>query len=147
VSETDNGGGDKMTFVWPLAGDVAVGYAVDTLLYDKTMGDWRAHPALDITGAIGTKVMAVADGVVKDVYNDDPLGTTVVIEHTGGLESVYANLAGTPTVKVGDKVTMGAVIGAIGDTAIGETNEVTHLHFAMTLNGAPADPGDYLPKR
>ena len=150
VSSTDAENGDDggaLSFVWPVIGDIEVGYAVDALVYDKTMGDWRVHPAIDITGAIGTKVMAVADGVVKNIYNDDLLGTTVVIEHKGGLTSSYSNLAGTPTVKIGDKVTMGAVIGAIGDTALGETNEVTHLHLAMSLNGSPVDPGDYLPKR
>ncbi|MGE4485682.1 MAG: peptidoglycan DD-metalloendopeptidase family protein [Oscillospiraceae bacterium] len=51
-----------------------------------------------------------------------------------------------PTVKIGDTVRMGTVIGAVGDTAVGETGEVAHLHFAVTLDGASVDPAEYLPQ-
>jgi murein DD-endopeptidase MepM/ murein hydrolase activator NlpD len=137
---------EDIIFVWPLVGDVEVMYSVDELIYNKTMADWRTHPGIDIAGQMGSKVMAVADGKVLDVSNDDLLGTTVTIEHGSGLKSIYANLAATPVVKAGDQVAMGAVIGSVGDTAIGETNEVAHLHFAMTLNDEPVDPAEYLPK-
>ena len=40
---------------------------------------------------------------------------------------------------------MGQVIGSVGGTALGETNQVSHLHFAMTLDGISADPLAYLP--
>lgn len=138
---------EELIFVWPLVGDVEVMYSVDELIYNKTMGDWRTHDGIDIAGQMGSKVMAVADGTVLAVGTDDLLGTTVTIDHGSGLKSIYANLAGTPVVKEGDKVAMGAVIGSVGDTAIGETNEVAHLHFAMTLNDEPADPAEYLPER
>lgn len=137
---------EQLTFVWPIVGDVGVMYSVEELIYNKTMADWRTHDGIDINGAIGTKVMAVADGTVTDVYNDDLIGTTVVIDHGDGLKSIYANLAQTPVVKQGDKVAMGAVIGAVGDTALGETCEVAHLHFAMTKSDDPVDPFNYLPK-
>lgn len=134
-------------FVWPLMGDIKTGYAVDELVYSKTMADWRTHDGIDIAGGLGAKVMAVADGTVADVRTDDLLGTMVVIDHGNGLQSIYANLTAAPVVKTGDKVAMGAVIGGVGDTAISESNEVTHLHFAMTKDGAPVNPIDYLPKR
>ncbi|MDR0862263.1 MAG: M23 family metallopeptidase [Oscillospiraceae bacterium] len=137
----------ELEFLWPVLGDVGMGYAVDELVYSKTMGDWRTHPAIDISGALGMKVTACADGVVESIATDDMLGTTVVIDHGFGLKSVYANLAGTPNVETGNKVALGAVVGSIGDTALGETGDVTHLHFAMTLNGEPCSPLDYLPKR
>ncbi len=134
-------------FVWPLMGEIKTGYAVDELVYSKTMADWRTHDGIDIAGDLGAKVMAAADGTVADVRTDDLLGTVVVIDHGNGLQSIYANLTAAPVVKTGDKVAMGAVIGAVGDTAIGEANEVTHLHFAMTKDGQPVNPIDYLPKR
>lgn len=134
-------------FVWPLSGTIEVAYSMDDLVYDKTMADWRTHNGIDIEAQIGTKVMAVLDGTVKSVYTDDMYGTTVVISHGGGLESVYSNLAGMPTVKEGDTVTSGMVIGSVGNTAAAETNEVSHLHFAMMLDGVSVDPTDYLPSR
>ena len=89
--------------------------------------------------------MAAAKGTVAEVYEDDLLGTTVVIDHGEGLKSTYSNLAATPTVAAGDSVNMGDVIGSVGNTAIGETGEVIHLHFAMTKDGVSVDPAEYLP--
>ena len=132
-------------YIWPLSGGVQVSYSMNELIYDKTMADWRTHDGIDIEAQLGTKVMAVMDGTVKEVYTDDMYGTTVVISHAYGLESIYSNLAGVPTVAVGDSISCGEVIGAVGDTAEAETNEVSHLHFAMRLNGESVDPSDYLP--
>ena len=137
----------QLTYVWPIVGDISVVYSVDELIYNQTMADWRTHNGIDIAGLIGAKVMAAADGTVADVVSDALLGTTVVIDHGNGLKSTYANLAKTPVVKKGDLVAVGAVIGAIGDTALGETNEASHLHFAMTKDNLPVDPVKYLPKR
>lgn len=137
----------ELSFVWPIAGDIAAVYSVDELIYNKTMSDWRTHDGIDIKGLLGTKVVSVADGTVTDLIDDDLLGTTVIIDHGNGLKSIYANLAKTPVVKKDDKVAMGAVIGAVGDTALGETCEVSHLHFAMTKDDAPVDPCKYLPKK
>ncbi|MDR2357295.1 MAG: peptidoglycan DD-metalloendopeptidase family protein [Oscillospiraceae bacterium] len=132
-------------FVWPLMGDTIFPYSVDELVYNKTMGDWRVHDGIDIAGGMGAKVVSAADGEVADIFDDDLLGTTVVINHGDGITSRYSNLAATPAVKTGDKITMGAVIGSLGDTALGESGEPTHLHFAMTKDGHTVDPADYLP--
>lgn len=151
ASEDDGASEEAMAkpldFVWPIIGDIAVVYSVDELVYNKTMSDWRTHDGIDIAGTLGTKIMAAADGTVVELREDDLLGTTVVIDHGNGLKSIYSNLAKTPVVKTGDNVAMGSVLGAIGDTALGETNDVSHLHFAMTLNDLPVDPSKYLPAK
>lgn len=134
------------TFLRPVNGAISFDYSVDALVYNKTMADWRTHNGVDFEAELGTKVTAAADGVVKAVGEDDLLGTMVVIEHAGGLCSIYANLASVPTVSVGDSVSAGDVIGSVGDTAIGESSEVTHLHFAMTRDGENVNPTDYLPQ-
>jgi murein DD-endopeptidase MepM/ murein hydrolase activator NlpD len=134
-----------LTFARPLAGDISQEYAVETLVYNRTMGDWRTHAGIDIAGALGAKVQAACDGTVTEIRSDDLLGTVIVIDHGFGLSSAYANMASAPPVAVGDKVSLGAVIGSIGDTALGETGEVTHLHFAMTQDGKSIDPLKYLP--
>ena len=131
-------------FAWPVFGEVEVGYFADELVYNKTMMDWRTHSAIDISADLGAKVIACANGTVTDIYEDVMLGTVVVIDHGDGLQSIYANLAATPTVSVGDSVTAASVIGAVGDTAIGETGQPYHLHFAMTKDGESVDPVEYL---
>ena len=133
--------------VWPLDGKVDTPYSMTSLIYNKKMGDWRTNSTVELAAAYGTQVMACGSGVVEKVYTDDLGGTTVVIEHAGGLKSVYANLEPVPTVVQGDSVMTGEVIGAVGTTAVGETKDDPHLSFAMTLDGQSVDPGDYLPDR
>lgn len=132
-------------FVWPVSGEVENDYSMTALQYNRTMQDWRTHDGLDIAAELGAQVKATTGGTVAAVYDDALYGTTVVIEHGAGLVSSYANLAVTPTVKVGDGVVAGQVIGSVGDTALCETGEVTHLHFAMALEGESVDPNEYLP--
>jgi murein DD-endopeptidase MepM/ murein hydrolase activator NlpD len=134
-------------FLWPVEGAVEVPYAVTSLIYNRTMADWRTHDGVDIQAELGTHVMAAASGTVENMYYDDMYGMTVIISHGGGLKSVYSNLAETPTVGQGDSVVGGEVIGAVGATALCETGEVYHLHFAMTKDGVSVDPTEYLPLR
>ncbi len=134
-----------MKFEWPVFGEVEVGYFHDELVYNKTMMDWRTHSAIDIGAELGAKVLACADGTVTEVYEDALFGTVVVIDHGNGLESIYANLAAEPVVSVGDAVSAASVIGSVGDTAIGETGQPYHLHFAMKQDGESVDPTEYLP--
>ena len=133
------------SYIWPVQGDIQTPYSIQTLLYDSTMADWRTHDGIDISSTLGTPVMATAAGTVVSVTNNDLLGTMVEIDHGNGTHSVYANLAADPTVVPGDVVTMGQVIGSVGGTALGETNQVSHLHFAMKRDGLSADPTLYLP--
>lgn len=132
-------------FIRPVVGQIENGYSMDSLQYNRTMQDWRTHDGLDISAELGAQVKAVADGTVEKVYNDDAMGTTVVLVHSGGLRSVYSNLAESPTVKEGESVACGSVIGSVGTTALCETGEVHHLHLAMSLNGESVDPAKYLP--
>ena len=134
-------------FGWPIKGDICSGYSVDALQYDRTMQDWRTHNAIDIEADLGEKVLAAGDGIVERVYTDQMYGVTVVLYHGAGLRSIYCNLAGTPTVQAGDTVSLGQVIGAVGDTADAENGDVNHLHFAMTLDEVRVDPLSFLPER
>ena len=75
---------------------------------------------------------------------DDPLmGTTVVLEHDNGYQTTYANLQTKPNVEVGDPVSAGQIIGAVGTTAAAESGQ-PHLHFAVTKDGKAVDPNEYL---
>lgn len=136
-----------LVFTWPVNGTIIADYSVETLAYSETMGDWRTHDGLDLAVTLGTKVIATAAGTVSAVYQDDFMGTVVEIDHGNGLLSRYANLAEVPTVKVGDAVQTGTVIGSVGTTAAVESGRPPHLHFAMYQDGSPVDPRDRLPAR
>lgn len=149
--EEGNGGTamspEDVTFIWPVSGAVLTVHSPAALIYDRTMGDWRTHAGIDIASSLGTKVLSCANGTVTGVTEDERYGTTVVIDHGAGVVSTYSNLAGTPTVSVGDAVTMGSVIGSVGSTALYETGVDPHLHFTLAVNGESMDPLEYLPKK
>ena len=132
-------------YIWPVAGTVETPYSVDELRYNTTMRDWRTHDGIDIAAELGSHVKAAADGRVAEIRDDALYGTTVILSHSDGLVSVYSNLAAQPTVSEGDRVSVGQVIGSVGDTALCEAGEVCHLHFSMALDGVSVDPGEYLP--
>lgn len=132
-------------YTWPVRGTVSRDYSLEVFAYDTTMGDWRTHSGIDIEAALGTEVMAVTAGTVSDIRQDPLMGTTVVIGHGDDLESVYSNLAAQPAVSVGDQVTPGIVIGAVGNTAISESAMASHLHFEMRKAGVLIDPVQFLP--
>ena len=136
-----------LVFTWPVKGTVIAGFSVEALAYSETMGDWRTHNGLDIAASLGAQVLTAANGTVSAIYEDDLMGTVVEIDHGQGLVSQYANLAATPTVAVGDEVTTGAVIGAVGQTAASESGRASHLHYALLKEGYPVDPADYLPEQ
>ena len=131
-------------YVWPIEGNVDRDFSLEVFAYDATMGDWRTHDGLDIAAELGTPVAACAKGTVTDVSTDDMMGVTVTIDHGAGMESVYANLADAVDVQVGTEVEAGTVIGTVGTSAISESADASHLHFAMREYGVFIDPLNYL---
>ncbi len=128
----------------PVSGETVAGYAVECLSYNQTTRDWRTHNGVDIGAEAGTQVVAAADGVVYTTYVDDLMGTTVVIRHEDGYVSCYASLAEELSVSAGDKVTMGQVIGTVGETALIENAIGPHVHFSVTCNDEKMDPAEFL---
>ena len=134
-------------FAWPVKGELIRDFSLAVLALDPTMGDWRTHNGLDIGASLGTKVLAIAAGTVAEIYEDGLMGTTVVVDHGEGLTSTYCNLASQATVEPGDNVETGTVLGAVGDSTIGESGLTAHLHLEVSKNGQAVDPMDYLPER
>lgn len=134
------------TVSWPLEGDAVSAYAMEALAYNETTRDWRVHDGIDLAGEAGAQVRAAADGTVYTVYEDDAMGVTVVLRHTGGYATTYSSLSQDVRVKAGDTVTRGQVLGAIGETALVENAEGPHVHFSVSCSGSSVDPLEFLPK-
>lgn len=130
--------------VSPLNGEVVTAFAVDELVYNETLGDWRTHDGIDISAVQGTTVLSASSGTVSSVTDDPMMGTTVVISHDGGYQTTYSNLQARPNVEAGEKVSAGQIIGAVGRTAAAESAQGPHLHFSVTKDGVPVDPNEYL---
>ena len=132
-------------YVWPVAGQVERAHSSDTLSYDQTLRDWRTHEGIDIIAELGAPVVAAHSGSVESIVQDSLYSTVVTVSHGDGTRTIYANLAENPPVNVGDWIDCGTTIGSVGSTALCEISQTSHLHFAITVNGAAADPMDYLP--
>ena len=130
--------------VSPLQGEVLAAFSMDTLAYSETFADWRTHDGIDIAAKPGTTVLSASSGQVLSVADDAMMGTTVVIGHSGGYETTYANLQARPNVSEGDEVSAGQIIGAVGTTAVAESAQSPHLHFSVTKDGVAVDPAEFL---
>jgi len=128
----------------PLVGQTVAEYAMDCLVYNETTRDWRVHNGVDIAAEAGTAVCAAADGTVYSVYEDETMGTTVIIRHQDGYTTRYSSLDKEVTVTPGDTVKLGQTIGYVGQTALLESALGTHVHFSVTCNGESMDPMAFL---
>ena len=128
------------SFSAPVEGEVQKEYAVDKLVYSETLKEWVTHTGIDIKAEKTTVVKAAEEGTVTAIKNDPRYGITVIIEHSGGYETRYANLLTAEFVTVGEKVTKGQTIGTVGDTGAFEILDEPHLHFELLKDGEYQDP-------
>ncbi|MDA3793340.1 MAG: M23 family metallopeptidase [Elusimicrobia bacterium] len=101
---------------------------------------WQ-HRGVDIAGGRQAVVKSAAPGIVILAREDFNLhGKTVIINHGGGIMTLYIHLDSVK-VKKGDKVSEGNIIGYIGDTGVAVG---PHLHWGVYLHGTPVNPEDWL---
>ena len=127
----------------PLSGQTVADYAMDCLCYNPTTRDWRTHNGMDFAAEAGTEVLAAADGTVYTIYNDETMGTTVVIRHEDGYVTTYSSLAEDVLITVGQEVEVGQPIGYVGTSALVETVLGDHVHFSVSCGGQSVDPEDF----
>ena len=109
-----------------------------------TQNVWHPHEGIDYAAAKGSNVKCAFEGTVKEVTSGDNYnGKTVTIEHQDGFTTVYKYVDNV-TVKVGDKVAKGAVIGKVFDSAEEEYAEGPHVHLELFKDGQRINPLEYL---
>ncbi len=126
---------DEFQFDWPL--DQA------RLSRGFQIGGKKSHWGLDLANKKNTEILAAEKG--KVIYTGKGFhgyGNLIVIEHGSEWATLYAHL-NTITVKEGDEVKRGEVIGMMGNTG---RSSGTHLHFEMRHNRQPVNPMAYLPE-
>lgn len=132
------------TFIMPVNGDIIKGFAKENLVYSETLQEWIVHQAIDIKAQARDVVKAAAEGTVKAIKNDPRYGLTVIVEHSAGFQTVYSNLLTAEYVVEGEKVKQGQTLGTVGNSAVFEISDDTHLHFEMLKNSEYADPSLYI---
>ncbi len=98
------------------------------------------HGAIDIAVPTGQNIYSVLDGVVILSNYSYGYGNYVVVDHGGGITTLYAH-ASERYVYAGDSVSKGQAIAAAGSTGI---STGPHLHFEVRVNGTRIDPLEYV---
>jgi murein DD-endopeptidase MepM/ murein hydrolase activator NlpD len=135
------------TMTWPYPGDYRI-YSAYGMRYHPVYKVNKMHWGVDLGGSYGNPIVAAADGTVLKV--DTPVsgqntggknyGNYVVIDHGGGVSTLYAHCK-TVSVSVGDSVVAGQTIAACGSTG---TSTGPHVHFEVRVNGSKVNPADYI---
>ncbi len=135
ISEDYIGG----VFVWPVPGRTSLTSLYGMRVHPIT-GAYKLHTGIDISAPLGTNFVAAANGVVsKATYNNTAYGNMVIIDHGGGVQTLYAH-GNSILVQVGDEVKAGTPILEVGSTGY---STGPHAHFEIRINGQTVNPLDY----
>jgi septal ring factor EnvC (AmiA/AmiB activator) len=125
---------------WPATGEVEAGFGTIVHPRFKTR---LPHPGLDIGAAEGETIRTVFDGTVVFASWMRGYGLTAIVDHGGGLLSVYAHAAAL-LIEPGDQLLGGQTLGMVGETG---SLRGPYLYFELRENGRPVDPARWLRKR
>ena len=99
-----------------------------------------AHTGLDIAAPYDTKIKAAAPGKVVFAGYKGAYGKMIAIDHGNGVMTYYGHCSSL-IASVGQKVSQGTVIAAVGSTGNSTGN---HLHLEIRVNGVAYNPQNYL---
>ena len=126
-------------FRWPCPSSTRVTSDYGTRVSPMS-GASSNHKGIDIGASAGADIIAAADGTVTAASYSSAAGNYVMIDHGGGLYTVYMH-ASSLLVSPGQTVSAGDVIAKVGSTGI---STGSHLHFGVSLNGSYVSPWSYL---
>ena len=131
------------TLKWPVAGDVIIKYNTENSVYFKTLKEYKTNPAIVISAAVGTDVIAAASGVVESVTTNEETGVTLVINIGNDYVTTYGQLENV-TLKKGSTIVAGAKVGTVAKQTNYYLVEGSNVYFKLTKAGAPVDPTIYM---
>ena len=126
------------SFLWPVASYVYVSSLFGLRVHPIT-GKTKSHTGIDIASNQGTAVYASDGGSVTLAGWNGGYGNCIMIDHGNGYVTLYGHLSSI-SVSVGQTVSQGATIGAVGSTG---NSTGPHLHFEVLKNGTRIDPEQF----
>jgi hypothetical protein len=123
-----------LPFIMPVKGVISTGFGASRV-YDDGEAEWR-HKGIDIAAKLGTPVAAANKGIVVISMEGTAYGNMIIIDHGGGLFTLYFHLS-KRIAKKGDRVAKGDIIGEVGSTGL---STGPHLHFQTDLFRIPVNP-------
>ncbi|MBQ5327717.1 MAG: peptidoglycan DD-metalloendopeptidase family protein [Oscillospiraceae bacterium] len=135
--------GDTLTYIAVEDLELQIVPPVENGYVAAEFGNYKGHNGMDIAseGGTGTEILAAAEGqVVKVKWDKTGYGYHVIINHGGGIQTLYAHLHDIH-VELGQEVKAGETIGTMGST--GNSTGI-HLHFELRINGEYTDPSEFI---
>jgi murein DD-endopeptidase MepM/ murein hydrolase activator NlpD len=123
---------------WPVRGYITDGFGNRRNPFGG--GGYESHAGLDIATNHGTAIESTADGIVIFAGPHGGYGNVIVIDHGYGITTRYAHMSKLD-VQVGEHVTRGKQIGAVGSTG---RSTAPHCHYEVRLHDRPVNPLNYL---
>lgn len=139
--QEDDGGGsppNENGWVRPVPGPVTSGFGYRT---HPISGTRRLHTGADMSAGCGEPIYAATGGTVVVASWYGGYGNAIVVDHGGGVATLYAHQTSF-AVGSGSSVSTGQVVGYVGTTGY---STGCHLHFEVRLSGSPVDPTPYIP--
>ena len=125
--------------LWPLPGYTKLSSTFKMRVHPIT-GVYKLHSGIDIPAPTGTNFLAANDGVVVKAGYNTAYGNMVIIDHGGGVSTLYAH-GSAIKVTLGQNVKKGDVVLLVGNTG---NSTGPHGHFEVRINGTPVDPLPYV---
>lgn len=126
-------------YIKPVDGAVINNFSGSELRFNDVMGDWRTHSGTDYKASVGTRVVAISSGSVKEIKDDTLWGTQVTITQKDGITVTYSGLNSKVPVSVGSEVKAGDVLGTSGDNIEVEASASGHIHVSAYKDGIEFD--------
>lgn len=133
----------KTKLSWPITGNVLLPYSTEATVYFETLDQYRTNPGILIEAQENASVKAVKQAKVTEIKNSAEYGQTVCMDLGSGYTAMYGQMKEL-TVKAGDTVEKGQVIGKVAAPTSYYTLEGTNLYFQMEKDKKSIDPGKYL---
>ena len=124
---------------WPVPGHTRItsNYGMRT---HPITGVYKLHTGVDISASIGDLFIAANDGVVAKAEYNTAYGNMVLINHGGGVSTLYAH-GSEILVQVGQEVKRGDEVLKVGSTGY---STGPHAHFEVRVNGQCVNPMPYI---
>lgn len=136
-------GDDTVLFASPLDyEDLSVMYR--QIYHNRTTESIYRHNGVDIAAETGTAVKCMAEGTVETVSLSSETGNVIVVNHGGGLKSLYRFVEPVEGLHVGQVVAKGEQIATVAEAYGREAADGAHLHLEIFLSEKNVDPTPYL---
>lgn len=134
-----------VNMLWPISleNEILIPYSMDKAVYFETLDQYKYNPAMVISAEVGTPVAAVSAGRITGRYWDYETGWTYEMDLGGGFKAYYGQLEYLQKAE-DTYVAAGDILGYVANPTMYYSKEGSNLYFAMTKDGEPVYPMDYV---